>query len=844
MATVFLAIQESFQREVALKIMSPALSEDANFSDRFLREARIVSRLVHPNIVTVHDVGIENGHHYLSMEYIEGHDLKTCLPAFKGREIVRVMKEVAAALDYAGKKGYVHRDVKPENIMIHDQDGRAILMDFGIARAADAANSMTQTGTALGTPHYMSPEQARGHAIDGRSDLYSLGVLLYFMMVGEVPFDADSAVAIGIKHVSAKIPELPDGLRVYQPLIDKLLAKKPEQRFQSGAELLAALDQADMSPLDDYLSNPNAAPARSSQNTPVRNKAIPAEGLAAIESSTSKSSSPYRSPGAARAENLLAGEPAEALHIPREDLDGRLAKKTGGGLVIWFFLLLLAAAGSGYYAHNTGLITLPVNWLPDNLSSLLQLKMPDGPSTYSLQQTAAHRGAPAHLSAVDELANQSAVSQTGDKAAKGPGAETVNATGVSEVVFSVDALLAAADDLALQVADEPQKTGDLLLLYRQINALDPGHTEITSAYEAIKSQAMSVALNGNKGGDYAGAGNALDQALEWFPELAETAAYQNLRQSLDAAEHITKLLERADGYLQQDFLIAPAGQNARELFDQVLALDPMNEQGQQGLERVVARYLVLARGAKARADFNRAKTFINNGLQVDAGNTSLLDLREQLLLDQQKQQQIDGLLQSAQALSQRQQWFGSGENAIGKYQAALLLDPENTAASAGFSIALNEFVSEVDGLIAIKDYGLAEDRIQLAMESLPGNDRLILLAQQLESARPAIDFLQLSGQPIEVGMTAPLARFSAYRTLYITFEFKNLNQATTVFQARLFDAVRSTEIAAVPVVVVGEKGRTQFRIDRSVEGFSEGGYHIDILLAGKRIYSRAFVIDN
>ncbi len=162
MATVYLAIQESFEREVALKVMSPELAKEQDFSERFLREARIVGKLEHPNIVTVYDVGIENGHHYLSMQYIDGRDLKQLLPTLSAERIFQVLQEVAMALHYAGGKGYVHRDVKPENVMLLEEDGRAILMDFGIARASRPDNSMTRTGTALGTPHYMSPEQARG----------------------------------------------------------------------------------------------------------------------------------------------------------------------------------------------------------------------------------------------------------------------------------------------------------------------------------------------------------------------------------------------------------------------------------------------------------------------------------------------------------------------------------------------------------------------------------------------------------------------------------------------------------------------------------------------------------
>lgn len=242
MATVYLAIQKSFEREVALKVMSSALSHtDPSFGERFTRESRIVSRLVHPNIVTVFDVGEFEGHHFLSMEYIPGQDLKQRRSELTLIERINVIKEVALALDFAGKKGYVHRDVKPENIMLHEEDGRAVLMDFGIAKISDTASGMTQTGTAIGTPHYMSPEQAKGLSVDGRSDLYSLGVVLFLLLSGYVPFDAESAVSVGIKHVSEEVPQLPAHIGVFQNIIDKALAKDPEQRFQTGGELIAAL---------------------------------------------------------------------------------------------------------------------------------------------------------------------------------------------------------------------------------------------------------------------------------------------------------------------------------------------------------------------------------------------------------------------------------------------------------------------------------------------------------------------------------------------------------------------------------------------------------------------------
>ena len=160
MAHVYLAIQESFGREVALKVLSPHLADDEEFSKRFLREARIVSQLNHPNIVTVFDAGKHGKYNYMSMEYIPGKDLRQLKDDVPRKDALRIVKDVARALDFAGNKGVVHRDIKPENIMIHQVDNRVILMDFGIAHLEGTEEKLTQDGAVMGTPAYMSPEQA------------------------------------------------------------------------------------------------------------------------------------------------------------------------------------------------------------------------------------------------------------------------------------------------------------------------------------------------------------------------------------------------------------------------------------------------------------------------------------------------------------------------------------------------------------------------------------------------------------------------------------------------------------------------------------------------------------
>jgi serine/threonine-protein kinase PpkA len=242
MAAVYLAIQQSFEREVALKIMSPLLNSDPSFTTRFIREARIVAHIHHASIVPVFDVGEHQPYHYLSMEYLPGGDLKQRI--LRGRctpeQAVEVCIALCGALDVAHRKGFVHRDIKPENILFRE-DGTPVLTDFGIARAVDRGASLTVAGMLVGTPSYMSPEQVKGVELDGRSDLYSLGIVCYEMLTGTVPFRADSSMSVALKHLSESIPPLPAEFAMYQPFVNSLTARDRNERFGSGAEAVQAL---------------------------------------------------------------------------------------------------------------------------------------------------------------------------------------------------------------------------------------------------------------------------------------------------------------------------------------------------------------------------------------------------------------------------------------------------------------------------------------------------------------------------------------------------------------------------------------------------------------------------
>jgi serine/threonine protein kinase len=260
MATVYKAYHPAMNRHVAIKILPEEYATDPDFRTRFEREAQVVANLRHPYILPVFDYGEDAGISYLVMPYIPSGTLKTFLVENGPLDydtIIRIGSNVADALDYAHQQGIIHRDVKPDNVLF-DERGNPLLSDFGLTRMMEGGGSLTGTGV-IGTPMYMSPEQGQGKPIDHRSDLYSLGIILYEMVTGSVPFSADTPVAIIFKHVAdplpmprSRRPDLPEGA---QEVLLKALAKEPEDRWQTCMAMMNAFEQAIKS-----ISQPDATP--------------------------------------------------------------------------------------------------------------------------------------------------------------------------------------------------------------------------------------------------------------------------------------------------------------------------------------------------------------------------------------------------------------------------------------------------------------------------------------------------------------------------------------------------------------------------------------------------------
>lgn len=235
MGQVYLAIQEALERPVAIKVINPSLSTDPMFHQRFLKEGKIIAQLRHPHIVTIHDIGEYQSQYYMVMEYIEGGTLKERIQqGLSAEQSVSILRQLASALGHAHRQGFIHRDVKPANILFREGD-HAVLSDFGIAKACEDTTPLTATGLAIGTILYMSPEQAQGKPLDGRSDLYSLGLVFFEMLTRFRPDRTPDGLT----------ESLPVELRRYQYLLDGLLARDPEARFATAEQLMEAIDKSD-----------------------------------------------------------------------------------------------------------------------------------------------------------------------------------------------------------------------------------------------------------------------------------------------------------------------------------------------------------------------------------------------------------------------------------------------------------------------------------------------------------------------------------------------------------------------------------------------------------------------
>lgn len=395
MGEVYRARQISLDRPVAVKVLTRGLASQPGFVERFQREAKAAANVVHPHIIQIYAYGIDNGTPYFAMEYVEGEDLQQRMRRVKKipiDEIVDTMIAVASALGAAHEKSMIHRDVKPSNVMI-DRQGNVKVMDFGLAKAASADGSLTQSGVIMGTPNYLSPEQGRGDPIDGRADLYSLGVVMYELLAGDLPFRADTPAGLIFKHVyedptplKKRNPETPTFI---EEIVHRLLRKDPADRYQNAKELVVDLHEF-MEAQDHYLAGGARRTEGVSSSSRLRGQARGGEPRGG---ETTMTDQPVLGVGDAPT------RPTERKDVPVADVNNRsqvtIIREKSSLAPFWILVFMALLAGGAWFLHQNGTLAkwglfqkqlklqLAANELP--VGVVARLEALDGPTRIDLK---------------------------------------------------------------------------------------------------------------------------------------------------------------------------------------------------------------------------------------------------------------------------------------------------------------------------------------------------------------------------------------------------------------------------------------------------------------------------
>ncbi len=589
MATVYLALQENLHRKVALKVMTPGLAVDETYCHRFLKEGRIAAQLNHINLLTVYDIGVHESQYYMATEYLSGGTVRDRMkPAISEDDAITFISDIAQGLQYAHSNGFVHRDVKPGNMLFRG-NGDCVLGDFGIAKAVDSNTGATKLGTSIGTPHYMSPEQAKGEKVDHRTDLYSLGVVFYEILVGKLPYDADDPFSVALMQINEPVPQLPSSLSKYQPVINKLMAKDREQRYRCADDFLDDLES-----LTGLVSG----------------------GRKTTKRRVDEPSRQGRSATPASARNTGSSQPP-----------------------------------SGYYQAPSS------NKLMYVAVALTVLIMIGGVSWYMLTRDKN----PDPLPPTGEVTTTTPQNNTDSSTTE----QSVEPVAVRDPQKSrIDRLLAQAGSYMEQGQYLTPSGRNAFAVYQQVLLVDPDNAnaklgkgmlanrlesqieqmlsrgEQTQARQ-LASQAMTAFPN-NLGIRYLHGALIGDQVIvnTTVPEDTDVVESQtnpvtadNQNQSSTAAPvsaEVQTVLERADNYFDQNIIAFPPGNNAMDLYLEVVKINPVNARANEQLEFIANMWAQTAESKIDEGSLTMAKRMIARGLRARPLHPRLLELQGQI----------------------------------------------------------------------------------------------------------------------------------------------------------------------------------------------------------------------
>ena len=709
-AQVYLALQHTFGSPVAIKVLSPQASRDEKQRTRFLAETKVARSLDHPNIVRTVDAGETAEVPYLVMEYVRGGDLNHNLRAgLHIQNVLALVKEIAGALGYAHGKGVVHGDVKPENILISEQ-GTAMLTDFGIAaRPGEIGDS----GKVRGTPGYMSPEQAAGRAVDGRSDFYSLGVVLYLMLTGRLPFDPQARG--GIQPGRDRLATLPPQMAAFEEVVQRFLARSPEDRFASAAEIVHALDA---------VRTADALP-----NAVVKTSAVSTAEIAALGS---------RSEG-----------PGAGADVRRSSRARRLG---AAGTVLGVLLLIGAALYLGDDSGTLQRALAAMGWIehPDAVVAWQEAEeLRRDPNQGLVDVVAAYRavlaidpGRGQAQAAIDELArqwkedigrliDQGDLDTAREKLAEldDTFADDPESTGLSnrledrrQAVAFVERSIRLLDSYGL--ADE-RAVDSAIASLKEALSLHPGNTEALAALDNVALYYAGVAREHAVAGDGPSALEAMERA-----ERANRAfeGVEELRQTVTAAVAAhDRAQAQFDAMLQQAAALRESGAlvEAIEMYRSVLVIRPNAPVAVQGFEGASSDVLAEFQTLLDNDRSDDATMLFELATKAGIADDAVEQMRRLRDAEMKRMADVARLIVEAETFMQDGYVTGpdAADNAVARLRDALALDPDNADGIRLRSMAATR-LAEV--AVQAYDAGMLEDGMEyldLALTVTPGIDR-------------------------------------------------------------------------------------------------------------------------
>jgi serine/threonine protein kinase len=758
MSTVYLALQRSLDRKVAIKVMrrsgDSASADVLQAERRFLLEGRMMAKLPHRNIVAVYDIVSNESIAYISMEYLEGGTLSDRMRSgLSLADAVSVIVQIASALDFAHAHGVVHRDLKPANIMFRDP-ATPVLTDFGIARYQDgSATRLTQTGMLVGTPTYMSPEQINGQPVDGRADLYSLGILFYELLAGAPPFRGDTPISVLMAHLTQPPPPLPPEFAAFQPVLDRMLAKSRDERYPGMKEFSQDL-KSRLIHSDTLLTRLKLDPGLSSS-----------EQLRALGFATSTPT------GGGLRDSLLGGLPVTPRSTPSPTAIPPPATRPRAPAWVWLTTaagVVLIALGAWLALRGHGGLSkdeqdLVLFWLDraeqriaanqlvapaeDSAFAYLQKvqqKDPDNAKAQALLERIAGTLADQARQALAagkadeaaELDNQALLMRPDDAALRKLAGEIAEARKLA-------ALRSQARDLT-QRADAARQAGRIFgdngayPLLRQVHQLLPDDAETTKRLEALVAEQLEAPRKALAAGE---PDRALEALAKLTPYLGAEPAFAALRGEAEAAQKkqqaektIAALIQRGNQQLRAGHLAEPGGDNAYETLGEL--------QAQAGDDRRVGEFAAaLARALLAEA--HRLDGAGQSARALDRANLALKvapDLIEALAFQTEIQQRLgerasriaETLGAARQAIAEQRFVPPAKDDAHAALQAVLALDPGNADARQLLA-ELPARIAEAARARAQSDAGAALAMVEASRKVFAQDAALAALAAKLQS---------------------------------------------------------------------------------------------------------------